>query len=178
MTRAESTAMAEASVGQLKLSAVSTLQESSSHGQSFKVPIGPSVVSALKRCRETATKLAFASKIHCQKSAVDRDLESISSTSGRKFSDQANESQDDRITTLAAQNGRRTLWLLTYIALVATVCPLIGSAIFTRWRGKFMNPITKGRLLKWVQELYPGSKMATVFEHAVSQISALLELMR
>lgn len=135
ITGAESTA-AEASVGQLKLSAMSTLQESPH--RSFEVPVSPSVVSALKRCRETATNLALASKIR-QRPAVG-DLESISSTSGRKFSDQANDKDN---ITLAAQNGR-TLWLLMYIALVTT-CPLINSAIYTRWRGKFMN-LKKGPL--------------------------------
>jgi hypothetical protein len=47
--------------------------------------------------------------------------------------------------TVTTKN-RRTLWLLTYIA-IATTCPVIGAAIFTRWRGTFKN-LTKNLRLK------------------------------
>lgn len=54
----------------------------------------------------------------------------------------SNRKDNGTVTT----KNRRTLWLLTYIA-IATTCPVIGAAIFTRWRGTFKN-LTRNLRLK------------------------------
>jgi hypothetical protein len=155
-------AAAEATTAQLKESTMLALQNSSLRHRALKVPVTSLVTSPLSTCREVTTSLV-SSRIHSRGlSLLEVPKSDCNSSKSEDISCKCNnellqkpktQTQTQRaggnnankgLAVVAAQN-RKTLWLLTYIALVTT-CPLIGSALLFRWRGK-ITAFTK-RLLK------------------------------
>lgn len=153
-------AAAEATTAQLKESTMLALQNSSLRHRALKVPVTSLVTSPLSTCREVTTSLT-SSRIHSRGlSLLEVPKSDCNSSKSEDISCKCNnellqkpKTQIQRagandankgLAVVAAQN-RKTLWLLTYIALVTT-CPLIGSALLFRWRGK-ITAFTK-RLLK------------------------------
>lgn len=131
--------------------------------ESPEVPVSKSVLTHLNNCKEVAISLAESGKKYSSSMLKELTVEDASSKeiksgilSGRNNKtlstphDRASHRLNPRdpivkgFAGVAAQN-RRTLWVLTYIALVTT-CPLIGSALYMKWRGKIAD-LTK-RLFK------------------------------
>ena len=117
--------------------------------QAIEVPVSSAATSPLKNCREVATKLALSGKSNQKLSVKDSEFsggslrtfspraitEKVKTEAGRDQRRQKeNASNVIGYKWLAAQN-RRTMWLLTYVALVTT-CPWIGSLLFFWWRRK------------------------------------------
>lgn len=155
-------AAAEATTAQLKESTVLALQNSSLRHRTLKVPVTSLVTSPLSTCREVTTSLV-SSRIQSRgQSLLEVPKSDWNNCKSEDTSCKCNnellqkpktQTQTQRggannankgLAVVAAQN-RKTLWLLTYIALVTT-CPLIGSALLFRWRGK-ITAFTK-RLIK------------------------------
>lgn len=153
-------AAAEATTARLKESTVLALQNSPLRDRALKVPVTSLVTSPLSTCREVTASLV-SSRIHTRGlSSLEVPKSDVSNSKSEDISCKCNnelllkpKTQTQRggannpnkgLAVVAAQN-RKTLWLLTYIALVTT-CPLIGSALLFRWRGK-ITAFTK-RLLK------------------------------
>ncbi|XP_024366043.1 uncharacterized protein [Physcomitrium patens] len=123
--------------------------------QATEIPKSPALRSPLINRREIVTKRALPDKCYHRFNMKDSKFGSgtLSSPSNRVIAEKStpvgNGEQKSELrasnfpgyTWLAAQH-RRTLCLLTYIALVTT-CPWLGTAVFLWWRRKAVNITTR-----------------------------------
>lgn len=119
--------------------------ETCRRSQSLEVPVNRSVVADLGNCVEATRDLlgrdydserkrspvSAASEHHHQNRPTQTKAEGSAG--------QLNLMRD--LEGLTSQN-RRTLWLLTYVALITTF-PLLGSALVVRTRGKILDVLNR-----------------------------------